>query len=147
MDNEPKTQNTENNGNASNIGNTGNTDNYMVSVDFGGRQLPIWKFEELYYVTFSPKILKEIFDELFDYPNLIPDRNWVSGGTPDIAVSAATYNSTLEMIERIENSTRRSLEKIKSIAEKAETQAELARNSGPFYDGHIAGGYFGHHNR
>lgn len=120
-------------------------DNYMVSVDFGGRELPIWKYRDLFFVTFKPTIIKEILAGKFDYPNLTPGLDWISGGTPDIAISAATYNATLTMIEDLKKSNKVSITNVKELAEKAARDAQSARDSGPFYDGHIAGGYYGHH--
>ena len=66
-------------------------------VDFGGRSLPVWEFDGLYYVTFDQDTVEKCNQGRFYFEGKRPDKNWVSGSTPDIAVSAGVYNAAMKM--------------------------------------------------
>ena len=92
--------------------------NEMFSIDFGGKQVPVWSYDGLYYVTLSSRILRLIHNQLFDFPNLAPNKSWISGATPEIAISAATYNSNAKKINRADKTIRSLLLKVKNLEEE-----------------------------
>lgn len=76
--------------------------NVMSSVSFGGRDLPVWQYGDLYYVTFDTEIINGIMNLSFDTTER-PNEKWVSGGSPELAIMAAIYATTMNMIQELKS--------------------------------------------